>query len=345
MSFWRQLVRGGRTLTDRAAADRDLSDEVQHYLDYLTAELIARGLDPAAARRAALLELGNATVVREQVRTYGWENTVETLFGDLRYAARRLRTNPGFATVGILTLALGIGAGTAIFSAVNPILFAPLPYPHPDRIVTISDVGAEGARQDVTFGTYLELRARSRSFDALAVPKAWQPALTGGAEPERLNGQRVSASYFRALGVAPAAGREFGSAEDIAGGPGVVILSDALWRRRFGADRSIVGTQLMLNDVHFTVVGVMPPFENVLAPDAELWAPLQYATSFTPDSREWVTIFEWWGVFGPALGSATQCASSPRSLRRPSRSFRACPGPRSSRGSWCDRSRTMSLTM
>ena len=288
MSLWRQLTRGVRVLTNRAAADEDLADEVSHYLDQATAALIARGLAPAEARRAARLQVGNATTVREQVRSYGWENAIGTLVADLRYAARRLRSNPGFATVSVLTLAFGIGASTAIFSAVNPILFEPLPYPRADRILMISDVGTDRSRVDVTFGTFRELAARSRSFAALAVMKPWQPTVTGSAEPERLDGQRVSAKFFQALGVTPIFGRDFQESDDRAGGPTVAILSNGLWRRRFGGDSAIVGRQVRLDDNSYTVVGVMPAaFENVLSPTAELWAPLQYGASFSPDSREW----------------------------------------------------------
>jgi putative ABC transport system permease protein len=287
-SFGRALARGLLVLTHRDAADHDLDDEVQHYLEEAAAAFAAKGLSPEEARRAARLELGNATVVREQVRAGGWEHVIGTLLSDLRYGARRLGRNPGFAAVGVLTLALGIGASTAIFSAVNPILFESLPYPGPDRIVTISDVGDGDSHLDVTFGTYREVAARSRSFDAFAVMKPWQPTLTGAAEPERLEGQRVSADYFRALGVPPMPGRSFQRSEDREGGPKVVILSDRLVRRRFGGDPAIVGRQIRLDDYPYTVVGVMPAtFENVVAPSAELWAPLQYATSFTPDSREW----------------------------------------------------------
>src|SRR5438067_10776302 len=141
MSIWRQLTRGLRVLTNRTAADADIADEVRQYVDEATAELIAKGLSPEHARRAAQREIGNTTVVREQMRAYGWENVVTTTLADLRHAARRLRRNPGFAAASILTLAPGIGATAAIFSAVNPILFESLPYPDPDRIVTISDVG------------------------------------------------------------------------------------------------------------------------------------------------------------------------------------------------------------
>jgi putative ABC transport system permease protein len=304
VSLWRQLTRGLRVLTNRGAADQDIADEVQHYLEQATAAHLARGLPPEAARRAAQLELGNPTVVREQVRSYGWENAVGALLADGRYAARRLRSNPGFATVSVLTLALGIGATTAIFSAVNPILFEPLPYPHAERILMISDVGNDGSHIDVTFGTYRELAQRSRSFEALAVLKPWQPTVTGESEPERLDGQRVSASYFRALGVRPLVGRGFDASDDRPKGPNVVILGYGLWRRRFGGDASIVGRVITLNDSPYTVVGVMPSaFENILAPSAELWAPLQYGESFSPDSREWGHHLRMVGRLRPGVGS------------------------------------------
>jgi hypothetical protein len=142
----RSLARGIRALTQRGAVDQDIADEVQSYLDDATAAHIARGLSPDAARRAAQLEIGNASVVAEQVRSFGWENLVVTLFTDVRYAARWLRHNPGFTAVSAITLALGIGATTAIFSAVNPILFEPLPYPNADRIVAIRYRQPNGAQ-------------------------------------------------------------------------------------------------------------------------------------------------------------------------------------------------------
>lgn len=280
MTLWRQLTRGLHALTHRTAADQDVADEVQDYLEQATAAHLAQGLPPDQARRAARLELGTVTGVREQMRGYGWENLIETLVADLRYGARRLRASPGFTAITVFTLGLGIGATTAIWSAVNPILFQSLPYPQAGRIITIWDNGTDGSRAETTFGTYRELAERARSFDALAVIKPWQPTLTGPAEPERLDAQSVSAEYFRVLDVAPTLGRSFQPSDDRQGGPQVVILGDALWRRRFGADRAILGRPITLDGDPYMVIGVMPrSFENVLAPSAELWRPLQYDLS------------------------------------------------------------------
>src|SRR5258705_2797801 len=149
----------------------------------------------------------------------------------------------------------------------------------------IWDFGVDGARLDVTFGTYRELVERSRSFDAIAVMKPWQPTLVGRTQPERLDGQRVSAGYFRALGVLPALGRDFQASDDRLNGGNVAILSDGLWQRRFGSDQAIVGQPVTLDGAIFTIAGVMPrSFENVLSPAAEIWAPLQYDMS---QGRAW----------------------------------------------------------
>ncbi len=288
MSLWRQLTHGFSTLLHGRAADKDVADEVEHYLEQATAAFMASGLSPQDARRAARLELGNPSVAREQVRSSGWEHALQTLLADLHYAARQLLHNPGFTVVATFTLALGIGAGTAIFSAVNPILFKPLPYPHASRLMMLWEMHSDGSPQPVAFGTFHGLQERSRSFDAMAVMKPWQPSMAGTGAPERFEGQRVSTDYFRALGISPAMGRDFNAADDEFHGPNVVVLSDRLWRLRFAGDRTIVGRQIKLDDNLFTVIGVMPSsFENVLASAAELWAPLQYDPSLPADGREW----------------------------------------------------------
>jgi putative ABC transport system permease protein len=214
---------------------------------------------------------------------------MNSLLQDLEYAFRQLRKNPGFACTAILILGLGIGASTAIFSAVNPILFEPLPYPHADRIMMISYVVEDGSRIPQTFHTYRELAERNRSFDTLAVINPWQPTLTGADRPERFDGQRVSADYFRVLGVSPVLGRDFQASDDVLNGPKVVILSNGLWRR-FGNDSTMIGRQVRLDDDSYTVIGVMPAaFDNVLASSAKLWSPLQYDTGniTSLQIREW----------------------------------------------------------
>jgi putative ABC transport system permease protein len=195
----------------------------------------------------------------------------------------------------------------------------------------IWDYRVDGSRLDVTFGTFRELAERSRSFDAIAVMKLWQPIMTGAAEPERFDGQRVSAAYFRALGVSPSLGRDFDAADDRVNGPNVVILSDGLWRRRFGGEPAIVGQPIALNDATYTVVGVMPPtFENVLAPSAELWAPLQYDASLPPQGREWGHHLRMVARLRPGIGAAEAArelgaiarAPVPAFVRQPWASFR-----------------------
>jgi putative ABC transport system permease protein len=289
MSLWRQITRGVRVLTHRSAAD-DVDDEVRHYFEETIGALIARGLSPDEARRTARLELGTMAVVSEDVRSYGWENVVSTAIVDLRYGLRRLRATPGVTAISILTLAIGVGWTTAIFGAVYPILFQPLPYPQPGRIVSVLEWRAEsvGSPSDGTFAMYRRFAERSRTLESIAVFKPWQPSITDVDQPERLTGQRVSATYFHVLGVAPIIGRDFEPADDRLRGPHVTILSDALWRRRFAGDAAIVGRHVRLDDDVYTVIGVMPAgFENVIAPDAGLWAPLQYDLSLPLQGREW----------------------------------------------------------
>jgi putative ABC transport system permease protein len=219
---------------------------------------------------------------------------MRNILQDISFAWRQLKKAPGFACTAIVILALGIGGTTAIFSAINPILFEPLPYPQASRIMMIWDAGDGGARQPQTFHTYREIAERNRSFESVAVMRLWQPAFTGAdssaTQPERLDGQRVTAGYFRTLGVRPVLGRDFEPAEDVLNGPRLVILGDSLWKRRFGGNSAVVGSSIKLNGDDFTVIGVMPSsFDNVLSPSAQLWTPLQYdSTNITStQTREW----------------------------------------------------------
>ncbi len=285
MAPWRQITIGLRRLFGRDAAARDAADEVADYLEQSAAEHRARGLTPEAAHRAARLEMGSPAAATEAVRGFGWEQLVAEFLADLRQAARRLRTEPGASLMIVLTLALGLGASTAIMSVVGPVLFRPLPYPDGQRIVTVWDQGTDGLRLDVTFNTHRELADRATTFDALAVYRPWQPTLPGATEPERLEGQRVSWEYFQVLGKAPSLGRDFRELDDRAGAPPRVILGHGLWLRRFEGDPAVIGRSLILGGVSYEVVGVMPrDFQDLLRSDAEIWTPLQYDPA---EGRAW----------------------------------------------------------
>ncbi|MEO7966211.1 MAG: ABC transporter permease [Gemmatimonadaceae bacterium] len=285
LSIWRNLTRGARALGNASERDRDISDEVDHYVAEAAAAGVARGLGRDEALRVARIEIGGTTVVHERVRISGWEHRVETFLADLRFGVRRLRADPGFTAVALITLALGVGGTTAVFSAVKPVLFDPLPYPDAARITAIWEQRRDGVRNDGTFGMYRALAERSRTFASLAVLRSWQPTLSGAEHPERLDAQRVSWRYFQVLGVQPALGRGFTESDDQPGAPGVVLISDALWRTRFDGDRHIVGRTISLDQTNYSVAGVMPAsFQNVLEPGSVLWAPLQYDMS---DGRAW----------------------------------------------------------
>ena len=288
MSLWRQITRGLHVLIHDREADRDVADEVRHFYEQAEGELRERGMSASEARRSARLALGDVDVAREEVRGYGWENLLSTAWSDLTFGWRQLRRNPGFTVVAVLTLALGIGASTIIFSAIDPVLLRPLPYPGASRLMMVWERRNDGGRRYVTFGAFRGVQERSRSFDALAAVKPWQPSMTGETQPERLEGQRVTADFFHVFGIAPIMGRDFQAADDVYRGPNVVILSHALWQRRFAGDRGIIGRPITLDGNGFTIIGVMAAgFDNVLAPDAQVWAPLQYNPSLPIDGREW----------------------------------------------------------
>ena len=288
MSLWRAAIGGFRALIRRRTVDAELNDEVRDYFERAREEFERQGMPPQEAARAARLEFGGEARALQELRSFGWENAVENTLRDLRQGARRLGRSPAFTIVAVLTLATGIGASTAIFSVVSPILFEPLPYPDADRVVMLADRNPGGGPVPVTYGTFLEIAARSRSFEALAITDRWQPAIVGGGEPERLLGDFVSQGYFRVLGLAPALGRDFVPSDDAAGGPKVAIVSDGFAKRRFSSAAAVLNEVIRLDGVAYTVVGVMPAgFDNVLAPRAEVWAARQYREQAPFESAEW----------------------------------------------------------
>jgi hypothetical protein len=235
-------------LLSRRRIYSDLSDEIQEHLAEKVEELVASGMSREEATYAARREFGNATLIEERGREVWQWPSLESLLTDIRYALRMLRKNPGFTSVAVLTLALGIGANTAIFSVVNAVLLQSLPYQDPDRLVWIaSGDSANGFGDNISLADFQEWKARSHSFDHMA---AFQGAwfTLAGDEPQRIHGDLISADWLPTLGVRPMMGRNFEPDEEAAGRDAVVILSDDCWRRRLNADPNILGKRLILND-------------------------------------------------------------------------------------------------
>ena len=259
MSFWRHLTRGLRVLGNRDAADQETRDEVSHYLEEATAAFTAKGLSPDDARRAARLELGSTSAVREQVRGYGWENALESFFVDLRYAVRGLLGNPGFTAVSILTLGLGIGSSTAIFSVVDAVLLRALPYPNPEKIVRMWEQAPNGHRMDFADPNFDDLHAQNNAFAEMAAYGGSEPvSVSGGSEAVRVNLSEVSNGFFKTLGVQPFRGRAFASEEQRPHGAPAAIVSHVYWQRYLGGAADLSKLHLRIEGAVYPVIGVMP---------------------------------------------------------------------------------------
>ena len=209
---------------------------------------------------------------------------MDTLSQDIRYAFRRLIKSPGFAAVVILTLGLGIGANSAIFSVVNAVVFRSLPYPEPDRLVRLFQVADDGGMSTFTPMNYLDVKAGMQALESSAAFTGAGFTMTSDGEPERLEGATTSASFFDVLGVKPALGRGFSADENQPGKTKVAVISHGLWTRRFNSDRAVLGRSILLNAEPYTVIGVMP--EGFSYPTRrDVWTPLEYDTQFTQQSR------------------------------------------------------------
>ncbi len=282
MSLWRHITRGLRTLRNRKAADQDLADELNHYLEESETAFTTKGLSPEEARRAARLELdGTMTAVSQQVRESGWENTLDTLFTDLRYAARRLRASPGFTAVSVLTLALGLGASTAIFSVIEGVLLKPLPYANSERLVALRHTapGIDIKELNLSLSLFFTYKEENRVFEDVSIWSGDSWTVTGLAEPEQAAGLAVSRSFLPVLGVQPAIGRGFTKADEDPKGEATVMLSDGFWRSRFGADPSTVGRRILLDGKAHTIIGVLPASFQFMDRAISLIAPLRIERS------------------------------------------------------------------
>jgi putative ABC transport system permease protein len=258
----------------------DLDQDIRDHIERETQDNIDRGMPPEEARYAAVRKFGNVTRVKEETREVWSFVWFEQLMQDVRYALRTLRKNPGFAGTAILTLALGIGATTAIFSVVDSVMLKPLPFPTADRLVRIGSVFvANGHGGVASYPDFLDWRARNHVFEGMAVSRTNDFTLIGPREPLHLQGAVVSAQLFSLLGVTPALGRSFLPEEDnpaAANGTDPVILSYGLWQREFGSDASVLGRTIRIGDQPFTVIGVMPQaFQFPIQADPiELWTTI-----------------------------------------------------------------------
>ena len=269
-----------RSLFERGRVEEELGDELRFHLEKLIEENVAKGMTPEEARYAALRELGGVEQIKEECRDMRQVNYIENFAQDVRYGLRMLAKNPGFTTVAVLTLALGIGANTAIFSLVNGILLNPLPYSEPERLVSAWETGA-------TPGMLEALRRQGHTMELAAYTHVSGFNLTGET-PLRLDGSSVSANLFSLLGVRPELGRVFRPGEDRPGEDQVVILSHGLWQSRFGGAPGAIGRSIQLDGVNREIVGVMPASFQLPSDATELWVPMHLDPS---------SIGAYWGLW------------------------------------------------
>jgi predicted permease len=288
MKFWTEFQLRLRALFQKERLDAQMDEEMRSHLEMQTRENIEAGMNPEEARYAALRQFGWVESIKETCRDQRGVSWIENLGQDIRYGARMLRKNPGFTAVAVLTLALGIGANTALFSIINAVLLRPLPYPEPDRLVAICESNPRlGWDQYVTsMGAFSDWRQQSSAFQELAGAMVLGPTpVADEAGTEMVNVASVSANFFPLLGIEPILGRQFLTEEETPDNGSAVLLSEGLWHARFGASPAILNQTIRLGERSFTVVGVMPEKLKLFDPSgvqgwdsgfsrSELWRPL-----------------------------------------------------------------------
>ena len=288
MRLWFRCKSALRNLFHRRKIESQLEDELNAYLRIIIEEKVAGGMPVAEARRSAMAEFGGIEQVKQTVRDNRAGTAAELVWQDVRYALRQLLRNRGFTLTAVITMGLGIGATTAMFSAVYSLLLRPLPYPDANQIMSVSDLNSA----PILDPDFVAARSGTRSFQQLAGFHTYtEDTLTGIGDPMRVTRAAVTADFFPVLGVIPALGRNFYRDEDWSGGPNVLMLSDHLWRNKFNADPKIVGRAIKLDGTDFTVIGVLPrhfSFPGLyLEPDIYGSAVLERATAFTPATQAW----------------------------------------------------------
>jgi putative ABC transport system permease protein len=280
MSWYSGLRARMRGLLDPGRAERELRDEIEHHLELETARNIAAGMSPAEARRVAIAHFGGVESVREQHRDVRRPSWAADFVADVRFAVRGLRRTPLVSSAAIVTIALGIGANVAIFSAVNAVILQPLPFPRSDRLLMITEEDPTRGwhHQHVSPANYLDLRDGATGFSSVALYDYSPTAVifSGAGDPRTLRELDVSGNFFSTLGVSAEIGRVFTDADATDHSPRVVVLTHATWLRDFGGDRLILGRSITLDDSAYQVVGVMPPSFTFQAWNVDLWMPTRW---------------------------------------------------------------------
>ena len=255
MSVLRALRAGLKSLFRKELVDRELDDELRHFHEQLTRELMRAGAPRAAAERAAWLELGGLDATKERVRSSGWEVPLDLLWRDVRYAVRVLRRSPRFTATALTLLVLAIGSTTAIYSIAYAVLVRPLPYPDADRLVFLAEKNGGG----ISWPDFEDWRQRARSFDGLASTLADAVVQYGSDVPRRFESRSVTSNFFEVLGISSVQGRLFTDADARANADPTVVISHAFWLQEFGGSAAAIGQTISLNRRPYTVIGVLPP--------------------------------------------------------------------------------------
>jgi predicted permease len=286
----------------RARREHEFAEELESHLALHIEDNLRAGLSPEEARRRALIKLGGVTLTQELRREQGGLPMLETLLQDLQFGLRMLRKNPGFSLIAILTLALGIGANTAIFSLINSALLKPLPYPDAEQVVSVWEAPPGGGRA-VSPGAFKDWRAQSTKLSHVALLKDVQMNLTGSDTPEQLAGLWVTTEFLSVLGVKPLLGRDFLPGEDARGGANqVVLLSHQIWQQRYGGNTGIVGQNIFLNQLPYTVIGVLPPHA---LPQREQQFLAPFVVDVDTDRVRWTRGHHCCGALGRVAPGAT----------------------------------------
>ncbi|MEP6832218.1 MAG: ABC transporter permease [Gemmatimonas sp.] len=276
MSMFSQVKSGARNLTGRAAVEADLDEELRTYADLLIAQYIKDGLNPEEARTAAMRKIGSIEYVKDEVRDVRPGMFIENTTRDLKHGFRLLRRSPGFAFIAILTIALGIGATSAIFSVINAVALKPLAYPAADQLMFLTSTFPRLGFDKfwISPPEYFELKERAKSYSAVAAYRATEVNVAEGPRPQRVKALAITASMFDVLGVAPRLGRLFSQDQDTPAAAPVVVISDNLWRNTFAADSAIVGKSIEISGRKRQVVAVAAPGFDLHDTHADVWMPL-----------------------------------------------------------------------